>query len=300
MPSFAPKPNSQYLVPLRTSESGSPLFCFPGSGGNVSIFREMVAALRKDNPVYGIDLEWLCESHAHFTVEQIAEFYLNAIRTTQPTGPYYLCGYSFGGLVAYEMARQLSSCGHDVALVALLDAPNPALLKNLTQVASAQFRKTYLIDRLRKYFLHLLRGELRSFTNRGLAFVTSRTGQFFMPIVKRAFWTLNKPLPVTLRSNDPGFLRAWNSYEPKPYGGDIACFRVEERGLEHANDPSMGWEVCAKGKTHVHVMPGGHVDMMVAPAVFEIAERLASYLHPPGSQEMKQPAPNGAAAPSQR
>jgi len=196
------------------------------------------------------------------------------------------------------VARQLSGCGHDVGLVALLDAPNPALMKNLSQAASAQFRKMYLIDRLRKYFLHLLRGEIRSFTNRGLAFVTSRTGQFFMPIVKRAFQILNRPLPVTLKSNDPGFLRAWNSYQPKPYGGDIECFRVEERGPEHANDPSMGWEICVNGKTHIHVVPGGHVDMMRAPAVFEIAEKLAGHLRRPASQKMKQPAPNGAAAPS--
>jgi len=98
MPRFAPKPGLQYLVPLRTTECGSPLFCFPGSGGNVFIFREMVAALREDNPVYGIDLEWLCEFDAHFTVEQTAEFYLDVIQTRQPSGPYYLCGYSFGRL----------------------------------------------------------------------------------------------------------------------------------------------------------------------------------------------------------
>jgi thioesterase domain-containing protein len=259
----------------------------PGSGGNVFIFQEMVAALRDGNPVYGIDLEWLCESRPHFTVEQIAEFYLDVICTKQPRGPYYLCGYSFGGLVAYEVARQLSSCDHGAGagLVALLDAPNPALMKNLSQVASAQFRKTYLIDRLRKYLLHLLRGELRSFIDRGLAFVTSRAGQFFMPLIKNAFRILNRPLPAILRSNDPGFLRAWNAYEPKSYGGDIVCFRVEERGPEHANDPSMGWEICVAGKVDVHVVPGGHVDMMRAPAVFEIAERLAGYLDRPSHKE---------------
>lgn len=247
----------------------------------------MAAALRDGNPVYGIDLEWLCEGPPGFTVEQIAEFCLDVIRTKQPFGPYYLCGYSFGGLVAYELARQLASCGHSVRLVALLDAPNPALMKNLSQAASAQFRKTYLIDRIRKYLLHLMRGEVRSFFDRGLAFITSRAGQFFMPITKRAFQVLNRPVPVILKSNDPGFLRAWHAYEPKSYGGDIVCFRVEERGPEHANDPSMGWEICVTGKLHVHVVPGGHVDMMRAQAIFEIAETLASYLDRPIAHDEK-------------
>jgi thioesterase domain-containing protein len=278
MPPFAPEPNYEYLVPLRTSGSGPALFCFPGSGGNVFIFREMVAALGDGNPVYGIDLEWLCDSRHHFTVEQIAEFYLDVIRKRQECGPYYFCGYSFGGLVAYEMARQLIACDRRAGLVALLDTPNPALIKNLSQTDSAQFRKTYLIDRLRKYALHLLRGEFRSLGTRGLAFVTSRAGQFFMPTIKKAFQIANRPLPAVLKSNDPGFLRAWHSYVPNSYDKDVVCFRVEDRGPEHASDPSMGWEVCVTGKVHVHTVPGGHVDMMAAPSVFLISQILAGYL----------------------
>jgi thioesterase domain-containing protein len=278
MPLSAPKPDYEYLVPLRTSGSGPPLFCFPGLGGNVFIFREMVAALRGGNSVYGVDLEWLCESRQHFTVEQVAEFCLDVIRTRQKCGPYYFCGYSFGGLVAYEMAKELSTCDHGAGLVALLDTPNPALIKNLSQAASARFRNTYVIDRLKKYTLHLLRGELRSLTSRGLAFVTSRTGQFFMPTIKKAFQIVNRPLPDVLKSNDPGFHAAWHSYVPSSYDHDIICFRVEERGPEHADDPSMGWEACVKGKVHVHVVSGSHVDMMSTPAVVEISERLAGYL----------------------
>jgi thioesterase domain-containing protein len=169
--------------------------------------------------------------------------------------------------------------GDDSAsLVALLDTPNPALISNLSEAESAEFRKTYLIDRLRKYGLHLMRGELKSFMGRGLAFVTSRTGRFFMPAVKRAFRIVNRPLPIILRSNDPGFLKAWNSYVPGSYSRGIVCFRVEERGAEHAADPSMGWEACVTGGIHVHVVPGGHVDMMSEPSIGVIADKLADYL----------------------
>jgi thioesterase domain-containing protein len=99
-----------------------------------------------------------------------------------------------------------------------------------------------------------------------------------MPAIKKAVKIANLPLPHVLKSNDPGFHAAWHSYAPNNYEQDIVCFRVEERGPEHADDPSMGWEPCVKGKVHVHVVSGSHVDMMSAPAVVEISERLAGYL----------------------
>jgi thioesterase domain-containing protein len=280
MTPFALEPDESHLVPLRTSGTGSPLFCLPGSGGDVDIFREMVTALREGQPVYGINMEWLIEASQDFTVEQVATFCLEVVRKIQKEGPYCFCGYSFGGLVAYEMARQLSDGNDSARLVALLDAPNPALVANLSEADSAQFRKTYLFDRLKKYGLHLMRGEIKSFTGRGLAFVTSRAGQFFMPAIKKAFRIINQPLPIVLRSNDPGFLKAWNSYVPKNYSKEIVCFRVEERGPEHGPDPSMGWEACVNGRIRVHVVPGGHVDMMSVPSVSVVANKLSDYLDP--------------------
>ena len=62
------------VVQFRTAGRGSPLFCFPGSGGNVQIFREMVAALPEGQPVYAIDMEWLCETQQDFTIEQLAAY----------------------------------------------------------------------------------------------------------------------------------------------------------------------------------------------------------------------------------
>src|SRR6267378_1618576 len=175
MTPFARDPDESCLMPFRATGAGSPLFCFPGSGGNVHVFREMIAALPEGQPVYAIDMEWLCEAAQDFTIEQLAAFYLDVIRKIQKSGPYYFCGYSFGGLVAYEMAMRLINEGDSTSLVALLDAPNPALLSNLSEADSVQFRKTYLIDRLKKYGRQLVRGDIEGFMGRGLAFVVSRT-----------------------------------------------------------------------------------------------------------------------------
>jgi thioesterase domain-containing protein len=267
-----------HIVALRKADRGSPLFCFPGSGGNVHIFEEMVAALPDGPPVYGIDMEWLCYAQEDFTVERLAAFCLDQIREIQKLGPYYFCGFSFGGLVAYEIATRLIDEGNSARLVALLDAPNPALISNLSKADSTQFRKTYLIDRLKKYGLRLVRGDIKAFTRSGLAFMTSRSRGLFVPAMKKLFRIMNKPLPATLRSNDPGFLKAWGSYVPKHYQSKVVCFRVEDRGPEHDRDPSMGWGTCAKGGVEVHIVPGGHVDMMRTPSVRAVAENLAAYL----------------------
>lgn len=270
-----------HIVSFRTSGAGSPLFCFPGSGGDVHIFDELVAALPEGQPVYGIDMQWLCQTAEEFTIEQLAAFCLDLIRKIQKCGPYYFCGYSFGGLVAYEMAMQLIDQGDSANLVALLDAPNPAQMSSLSAADSMHFRKTYVVDRLKRYCHHLMQGEVKAFTGRGLAFVTSRAGRFFMPTIKVAYRMMDKPLPQTLRANDPGFLKAWSSYTPKRYPKSVVCFRVEDRGPEHDRDPSMGWEACVTGDVKVHVVPAGHVDMMTTPSVGIVADNLAAYLDRP-------------------
>jgi thioesterase domain-containing protein len=267
-----------HIVHFRSDGAGSSVICFPGSGGNVHIFREMAAALPQGHPVYGIDLGWLCEQTNDFTVEELATFYIDVVRSLQKDGPYLLCGYSFGGLLAYELAVRLMEEGHDVAAVALLDAPNPALTTNLSASETAQYHRRYLLDRLRRYRDHLLQGDFRAFASRGLAFIISRTSKPLLPLIKMGLRITGTPLPTIVRSNDPGFIKAWNAYMPKPYPTNVVCFRVDDRGDEHRTDPSMGWSTCALGGVEVHVVPGGHVGMMAMPSVQVISDVLAAHL----------------------
>jgi thioesterase domain-containing protein len=267
-----------HIVPIRTSGAGSPLFCFPGSGGNAYVFREMVEALPEGQPVYAIDMEWLCDAEQYFTIEQLAAFYLDVIRKIQRNGRHYFCGYSFGGLVAYEMAIRLTDEGDSANLVALLDVPNPALISNLSSADTAQFRKTYLIDRLKKYGLQLMRGDIKAFTGRGFGFIISRARRFLMPSIKIGFRMVNRPLPGRLRGDDPGFLKAWRGYIPKRYPKRLVCFRTQDRGPEYDRDLSMGWNTYAMGGVQVHVVPGRHTDMLRMPYVRVIADKLTTYL----------------------
>jgi thioesterase domain-containing protein len=269
-----------HIEPLRTSGAGFPLFCFPGAGERAVRFRELTALLPDGQPVYAIDMDSLWEIEHEFTVEQLTGFYLDRIRKIQRSGPYFLCGYSFGGLVAYETATRLIDEGESVGLVALFDTPNPALISSLSVTGAVQFHKTYLIDRIEKYYRMLVRCDFKQMTRSGLAYMASHFGSLFLPAMKIVFRTLNRPLPTVFGAHDSTtvFAKAWRSYVPKRYAKSMVFLRVQDRGPEYDHDPTMGWDTYVMGGVQVHIVPGGHLDMMSMPAVRVVAETLAAYL----------------------
>ena len=96
------------LVPIQPSGSQPPFFCVHGVGGNVIGLRELGQCMGPDYPFYGLQSQGLDGTRpCHKTIEEMALHYIHEIRSVQPNGPYFLGGFSFGGLVAYEMAQQL-------------------------------------------------------------------------------------------------------------------------------------------------------------------------------------------------
>jgi amino acid adenylation domain-containing protein len=110
------------LVPLKPGDSSPPVFIIPGLGGTVGGLFPMSRRMTYPGAVIGIQARGLAgEGPPHVSVEAMAAEYLREVKAEQPDGPYYLCGYSFGGLVAFEMARRLRESGDEVALVGLFD-----------------------------------------------------------------------------------------------------------------------------------------------------------------------------------
>ena len=120
------------LRPLRTSGTRFPLYCFPGAGGEVEAFEQLTSMLPEDWPVYAIDCARFFSADESLVIERLADLCLQIIQKNQARGPYHLCGYSLGGVVAYEAAAQLANAGEDVCLLALIDAPNPSFKSNLS------------------------------------------------------------------------------------------------------------------------------------------------------------------------
>jgi non-ribosomal peptide synthetase component F/thioesterase domain-containing protein/acyl carrier protein len=110
------------LVPLKPGNGLPPVFIIHGLGGSVAGLFPMTRRMTYPGAVIGIQARGLDgREPPHATVEAMAVEYLRAVKARQADGPYYLCGYSFGGLVAFEMARRLRESGDEVALVGLFD-----------------------------------------------------------------------------------------------------------------------------------------------------------------------------------
>lgn len=122
-------PNAGYdaLVPLQYGREGQvPAFLIPGAGSTVACFRHLVEALGAAMPVYGLQPRGLLSPQTpHPSIEAMARDYLAAIQGVRGNAPVRLVGHSFGGQVAFEMARQLEQAGVAVAPLVLLDARSP-------------------------------------------------------------------------------------------------------------------------------------------------------------------------------
>ena len=115
-------PGRGALVPLQTgSPDRRPLFCVHPVGGEVIAYRELARRLGPEQPVYGLQ----SLDPAIQDLREMAAHYLTALREVQPEGPYRLAGWSMGGIVAYEMARQLAERGDQVEILALIDTASP-------------------------------------------------------------------------------------------------------------------------------------------------------------------------------
>lgn len=127
-PSRAPQRRFTHIVPMHRGEGGAktPFFLVAGMFGNVLNLRHLAQLLGGDRPFYGLQARGLYgDAEPHMTFVDAARDYIAEMRQVQPHGPYLLGGFSGGGLIAWEIARQLQAAGEDVPLLVLLDTPIP-------------------------------------------------------------------------------------------------------------------------------------------------------------------------------
>jgi thioesterase domain-containing protein len=152
-------PRLSALVLLRAGTKKPPVFMAHGLGGSAIDFFQPVRYTQSQNPIYGMQARGFDGVEKPFeSIEDMAQFFLDAIRELQPRGPYFLIGYSLGGLVALEMAQQLFENGEKVALLALLETyPHPRYLSLGQRVRlSARITGRQLLTLLRKPTLEAL------------------------------------------------------------------------------------------------------------------------------------------------
>ncbi len=266
--------DSECVEMLKASGTGGTLFCFPGPNH----FRDMAELMKSKRSVLGVDVIKLYEAHPTYTIRQIADLCIETIRPYQSSGPYHLCGWSFGGFVAYEMAAQLVSAGEEVGLLVVLDVGNPASASGLSVSESLEFRLTYFSDRLKKYARNLLSGNFNSLAEDALKFITPKPNKMTWFLVEPLFRMLNQPVPKIFQINTSIVDAACREFRPSFYTGRLVLICARNRGSELNLEPTLGWKRCVDGPIDVHVVPGDHLSMMEPPNVSELIEKLTSYL----------------------
>jgi len=260
-------PAFAHLVPLQPGRRKPPLFCIHPAGGAVFCYLPLAAALGPDQPVYGLQARGLEPGERTATsVEQMAAQYLEEIRTLQPTGPYHLLGWSFGGLIAYEMGRQLQTQGERVALLALLDTALEQPDLGDAEVTDASIIET-LIDVLG--LEKIIPGATHAITDlNGFVEAARRSG-----VWPKDFSTEHAARIIELFKLNVAQGRL---YAPARYDGDILLFRA----VANPEGGDFDWSAKAIGEIRIVPLLCSHNHLPFEPHATVIADVLRPLLLP--------------------
>ncbi len=252
-----------------------PFFCIHGIGGDVLHLQRLAVHMGTDRPFFA--LRRTPEARLTDNLNQIAARYVDAMLLHQPAGPFYLGGHSFGAMIAYEMALQLVKRGHEIGLLAIIDAQRPgwrlnsrnaipALYRILTNIPGRFRDEMAAVDAASRF--RAMRRILRRWSKTAFGlqheaadmFELNRRGQEQVLVLK-------------------AHLAALRDYRPMPAPVPITLFRASAPLLSHlAMDPTLGWSGLAEGEVQVHTLPGSHGSIVTEPLVRKLAKALSAAL----------------------
>jgi len=277
-------PSWSSLVPIRPGGSKPPLFFMHSHGGNVLEYYPLANLLGEDQPVFALQARGLDGNIVRDeSIEQIAAAYLSEIRLLQPQGPYFLSGFCFGGLVALEAAQQLVAAGDEVALVAMIQTTHPALSgfqPSDTLLRRWWHRTAKRFDLERSNLVHRGPGYLQERFLRAVAVARSRTLLKFDKLVSNGGpRPIRSSMPYVLEALGVEHDRAFDRYQPQPYGGRVVLFRAAKQLPGLAENPSLGWaDVLGKSLTVINIS-GHQQNLLVEPNVLVLAKEFARLIH---------------------
>ena len=256
------------VFPLQPHGDGPGLFCIVG----LQIYQELADQFAPDIPVYGLFLPYegeLLEKSGDDqprcrSIQELAAGYIEAMRDRQPQGPYLLCGVSFGGVVAYEMASQLEHQGEQVGIVCLLDTILPSAVKR-------NWGK-WLVHKVSEAFKNVGRRK-----SKGGQESSPSTSAAHFPVKPRV---AENPALMALAEKRQAFYRnAELAYQVPVSRYPVVLARAMQRTKPSYDlqDGSFGWGASARNLTLIDV-PGDHLGMLEADNAVVLASRLRPYV----------------------
>jgi thioesterase domain-containing protein len=257
-----------------------------GAGGDILWgYANMARYLDGAQPIYGIQARATDRKKEFKTLEEMAADYLAEIRSFQPSGPYYLGGYCFGGNVAYEMARQLHAAGETVGLMALLDcAPS-----NTGYEQVRWWRPSFPLQFARNLyywwedFVKLTSEQQHNLIGRKLRVLRRRIGRRLSGARQGEVIDLEEVFDIN--QFPPHELKLWESHlrlllehVSQPYAGEVTLFRTRGHPLLCSYKPDFGWGALARRGVNVQYVPGSHESIFMEPNVACLAKALQPFL----------------------
>ncbi len=250
----APSP-WRYLFLLKPGTGDRSIFFLPGGfGGDYEflVYARLVHFVGEGFTFYGLRARSAdgVES-AHASVEAMVADYLDEIRAVQPRGPYRLVGNCIGGVVAFELARQLEREGEQVHTLVMMDTEFPTrqrflreLRRGILRRLSARWNLNYYLDRVVHHWQ----------VTRVLDW--KHRWSYLVHKMRLAFDATPVPGCVV----DPadlvraGYVGTLRRYQPTAYHGSVDMIASERENT----DPAAGWSDIVRGEINVHVVPGDH------------------------------------------
>jgi amino acid adenylation domain-containing protein len=273
------------IVPPEPGDSKIPLFFISCSKEFVRRLRPMLSS---DQPCYALAPHGFDGRRAPSTVEQMAAKYLKEIQSLQPEGPYYLVGYSFGGMAAFEVAQQLRRQGQGIGLLVLLDPlPRPIVEQSPLPVRNSAAALPAKLKTVLDYVRRCCRwrpikpGQMIAVARR-LAKTTRQSYRSvrreFTNIVCACYLGTGRRVPPSLRKFYfiEASHRAARTYTPQMYPGHALLIVIER----HAFDLQRAWGALVAGGIETHVVPTDHSGIMRdEPLTQVLAGWLIAHLH---------------------
>jgi thioesterase domain-containing protein/acyl carrier protein len=268
------------LLPIQPDGLRPPFFWIHGDYSNALLPRY----LPPDQPLYGLEHQSQDGQPARYTqIETIAAHYLEEIQTVQRQGPYFVGGYSFGGAVAFEMARKLKNQGQEVGLLVLLDPPAWTSAQSIGRRDSSHngdSEKTQgFRDKLHRQMDKMTRLTVQEKCTYLLvkcrekiaAVITDRTSgliKLMKRISSMGYLALGHPLPRSLRSSYilAIYHQARKQYRPQPYAGAAILFMSKGRPLSYPEH----WKRLITGNIEIHEVDADHMEIRQNPSVVHL------------------------------
>jgi thioesterase domain-containing protein len=234
----------------------------------------LASTLGPDQPVYALRTRW-SDLRGLQSIERLAASYLADLQAFDPIGPYVLGGFSFGGTVAFEMARQLEERGEEALLVVMIDAWIAAAdckLRSREQL-SILWRKT------REQGVPYLTSKVRN----KLVYLAHRARHLLLNLAGRTcHWLrLEAPSIVRLAQLEKANHEALGAYQPRVYRGPVlltACAATLDF-LSKRGNQFFGWDVLAGQQFEIYAVDSEHMSIMEEPSsIREVAERIQEKL----------------------